>query len=70
MYAGLGDGGDGDDGGMVYVQKFEVSSSIFKLVLGIEHKSLGLWGKYLYFLSHLLSPLFFFNLIVLFYFFF
>lgn len=41
LYAGLGDGGGG--GGMVYVLKFEVSSSfIFKLVLGIEHKSLGL----------------------------
>lgn len=32
LYAGLGDGGDG--GGMVYVQKFKMSSpSIFKLVL-------------------------------------
>lgn len=32
LYARLGDGGDG--GGMVYVQKFEMSSpSIFKLVL-------------------------------------
>lgn len=40
LYAGLGDGGDG--GGMVYVQKFEMSSpSIFKLVLVQVSKLVG-----------------------------